>query len=578
MIVRVAIENLVIVERAEFEPGPGLTAITGETGAGKTLLATAIALLFGGDANAGQVGPGASQAWVEGEFEPDEAFWTHPDVATLADLRPEVDAPLVLARRVDANGRSRAMAWGRTVAKGDLEAAGRLLVATAGQHVQVRLRSSEVQRATLDSAGGADHRELLASMAAAHETYCIARDAFDRVREQAEEVQRRGDQLRDDLARIDTVEPSEEDERELRAARDRARHHAAIVDALARTDAILGGESGGDGVSGAIDLAGRAYAELQAAIELDPTLDELAGIVLGAQEALSDAAAQVASRLGDLADGPVAIDEIEDRLAAYDELKRYFGGTIQSVLAVWEQLREQVEVLDDSTGALQRAEQQRDAALAAATKIAERLTTSRRALSDRLAANVHELLAELGMAGSVFRVAVGEASLTATGADRVDLLLAPAEGIQPRPVAKVASGGELSRIALALLVATMSGDDEFRVGTILFDEIDAGIGGHTAHAVASMLRRLADHRQVLCITHLPQVAARADAHVVIEKSDAGVGVRTTLTALAGEREVEDEIVRMLGANENDDAAREHARQLRAGTGTGASASATKFVR
>lgn len=561
MIVRVDIENLVIVERAEFVPGAGLTAITGETGAGKTLLATAIDLLFGGAADAGQVGPGGDQAWVEGEFEPDDAFWLHPDIEALAGLRPEPDATLVLARRVDANGRSRALAWGRTVTKGDLAAAGRLLLATAGQHVQVRLKSADVQRTTLDDSGDASHRDLLAAMRTAHVELVAAQRELTLVEQRAQEAAQRGDLLRDDLARLNEVAPSVEDETQLREQRDRARHHAGIVEALAASGAMLDGdESGG----AAIDLVGRAYAELQRAAELDTTLGELAATLLAAQEALTDVASGIGSRLGDLADGPGSLDEIEDRLSAYDELKRRFGGTIESVLAAWEHTRAQVELLDDSSGALARAGAAHTAALATATAAAEQLTASRCALADELAANVAQLLDELGMKGSVFRVAVEEAPISSNGADRVTLLLAPAAGIEPRPVAQVASGGELSRIALALLVATLGGDSDNEgrgVGTILFDEIDAGIGGHTAHAVASMLRRLADRRQVLCITHLPQVAARADASVVISKS-AGDAVRTTLTALHDEHEVQAELVRMLGADPDDAAANEHARQLR----------------
>lgn len=563
MIVRVDIENLVIVERAEFEPGDGLTAVTGETGAGKTLLATAIGLLFGGDADAGQVGPGGDRAWVEGEFEPAPSFWEHPDVAALAELRPEPDASLVLARRVDANGRSRALAWGRTVTKADLASAGRLLVATAGQHVQVRLRSADVQRTTLDDAGDATHGALVAEMAAAHAALAAAERRLDQVRALAEDAARRGDQVRDDLARIDAVGPSVEEEQELIESRDRARHHASIVEALAGSVALLDGA--GDG-GGAIDVAGQAWSRLEEAAGFDPSLGELAGSLLAAQETMTEVASELRSRLGDLAEGPGSLDELEDRLAAYDELKRRFGGTVESVVAAWHDLGEQAELLDDSSGALERATADRDATRHAAVRVAERLTASRRAIAERLAADVRDCLGELGMAGSVFRVAVDEAPLAAHGADRVQLLLAPADGIEPRPVAQVASGGELSRIALALLVATLGDDDARRggdgVGTILFDEIDAGIGGHTAHAVASMLRRLADRRQVVCITHLPQVAARADAHVVIAKGDTGAGVRTTLTGINGEDAVLDELVRMLGADPEDAAAREHARQLR----------------
>jgi len=554
MIVRVDIENLVIVERAEFLPGPGLTAVTGETGAGKTLLATAIGLLFGGDADAGQVGPGADQAWVEGEFDADDAFWSHPSVATLAGLRPEPDAPLVLARRVERSGRSRALAWGRTIAKSDLAAAGALLVATAGQHVQVRLRSAEFQRGALDGAGDATHATRIAAMLSAYGALTTARSEHARIEQLANEGSARADILRDGLARIEALAPTIADEFELRAARDRVRHHAVLVSSLAAAGSALdGGEA-----PGAIDFAGRAYAAIDSAVSHDPELGELAGELRAAQEALSEAASGIASRLGDLAEGPGAIDEIEDRLAGYDELHRHFGGTTEAVLATWEQLREQVMAIDDSGAALTRTSAAVRATEAAAATVAERLTASRCALADQLAADVHDSLIELGMSGSVFRVGVADAALSATGADKIEFLLAPADGIEPRPVAQVASGGELSRIALALLIAT--GADG--VGTILFDEIDAGIGGHTAHAVASLLRRLADGRQVICITHLPQVAARADAHVVIEKHETSAGVRTELTARAGEDAVLDELTRMLGADVDDVAAREHARQLR----------------
>ncbi|MCW2956507.1 MAG: recN, partial [Thermoleophilia bacterium] len=386
MIVRVDIENLVIVERAEFAPGSGLTAVTGETGAGKTLLATAIGLLFGGDADAGQVGPAGQQAWVEGEFEADERFWSHPDVATLAELRPEPDAPLVLARRVDANGRSRAMAWGRTVAKSDLAAAGSLLVATAGQHVQVRLRSADYQRETLDGGAGSDHQALRSDMAATWQAYAAARADLERVQQLVAESGNRADVVRDDLARIDAVAPSLEEEAELVTSRDRVRHHAGLVEALATAASLLDGSDAGNG--GAIDIAGRAYAELDRAVALDPQLGELAGTLLAAQETLTDAASSIASRLGDLESGPGSIDEIEDRLAAYDELKRRFGGTTESVLATWEALREQVTAIDDSSGLLAQAQSALDATLAAATRAAELLTASRCALADTLSADI----------------------------------------------------------------------------------------------------------------------------------------------------------------------------------------------
>lgn len=565
MIVRVEIEHLVIVERATFEPGRGMTAITGETGAGKTLLATAIGLLFGDDADASQVGPGASQAWVEGEFEPDASFWEHPDVETLAQLRPEPDAPLVLARRVDASGRSRALAWGRTVTKGDLAAAGKLLLATAGQHVQIRLRSAEHQRRVVDAAGGDTHALLLREMQVA---YAALRDA-ERRREQVEQVARDGaerrDAMREDLARIDAVGPSLEEREQLLGERNRARRHADIVAALAHASAVMSGSE--LEAASAVDAVGAVYGALVEAARHDESVAVLADEVLAAQSVLTDVAAQVSTRLDQLADGPRSIDDIEARLGAYDELERRFGGTIESVLARQQQLRADLLVVEDATRSLERAQAAVDAAAAVAADVAARLTAARCALADTVAADVSELLAELGMAGSVFRIGVDEAPLSMHGADDVRLLLAPSVDVEPRPVARVASGGELSRVALALLMASTPersgehGSDD-GVATILFDEIDAGIGGHTAHAVAMLLRRLADRRQVLCITHLPQVAARADAHVVIEKTTDSTGARTTLRTLRDEPAVADELVRMLGAGADDAGAREHVRELR----------------
>ncbi|MBC7461479.1 MAG: AAA family ATPase, partial [Thermoleophilia bacterium] len=450
MIVRVDIENLVIVEHAEFVPGAGLTAITGETGAGKTLLATAIALLFGGDADAGQVGPASEQAWIEGEFEVDDAFWLHPDVATLAELRPEDDTPLVLARRVERSGRSRAMAWGRTVAKTDLAAAGRLLVATAGQHVQVRLRSPEHQRMTLDGAGGIAQSLLVTEMHAAWAALTAARVEHARVDQLVAVSALHAGRLREDLARIEPVQPSAADAGELRGARDRARHHATLVESLAGAASTLEGRDG----ASAVDLVGRAYASLQHGAELDPGLHDLAGQLLALQEQLADAASDIGSRLSELEGGPASLDDIEERLSAYAELERHFGGTVESVLAAWADLRVQVASIDDAGGALGETQARVAVAETAARGVAQRLTDARCLLADQLSADVRDSLAELGMGGSVFRVDVGEHELGLHGGDRIAFLLAPSEGIEPRRVAQVASGGELSRIALALLVAT----------------------------------------------------------------------------------------------------------------------------
>ncbi|MBC7644927.1 MAG: hypothetical protein H7123_07355 [Thermoleophilia bacterium] len=294
--------------------------------------------------------------------------------------------------------------------------------------------------------------------------------------------------------------------------------------------------------------------ELITASGWDPTLEPLAAQMSDLQQGLASVASDVRGRLDELRDAPGAIDDIEDRLSAYDELARRFGGTVEAVLARWELLLEEARMVSDSDSVLAEADRRLAAAQATAVAAAADITTSRKALAVTIAAGVTGLLRELGMADSVFEIAVEPVELTSSGGDRVELRIAPHMSLPPRPISEIASGGELSRIALALHVATGEGD----APTLIFDEIDAGIGGHTAHAIASMLKRLAQHAQVICITHLPQVAARADDHVVITKQSGA----TSLATLRGDDQVLDELCRMLGAEVGDVAAREHAQQLR----------------
>jgi len=549
MIVRVSIDNLVIVDHAEFEPGPQLTAVTGETGAGKTLLATAIGLLFGADAEGAQVGARGDHAWVEGEFEVADSLWADPALEVFAQLRPEPDSPLVLARKISGSGRSRALAWGRTISKTDLAAAGRLLVASAGQHAGRKLVSPAWQRALVDKAGDAAHVALLDAMHGAHAGVVAAAAEHARVNEAAARISERADAVLDDLSRIDGVHPSLDDFAELRTQRDRARNHAALHEALATAYTAVA-----DDESPVSSNIGRAAHELINASGWDTTLEPLAAQMSDLQQGLASIASELRGKLDELHDAPSTIDDIEDRLSAYDELNRRFGGTVEAVLARWELLREEARLVSDSAGVLAEADRNLAAQRAAAVTAAAAVTVSRQALAATIAAGVTELLRELGMADSIFEIAVEPVELTVAGGDRVELRIAPHASLPPRPISEIASGGELSRIALALHVATGEGD----APTLIFDEIDAGIGGHTAHAIASMLKRLAQHAQVICITHLPQVAARADDHVVITKQSGA----TSLATLHGDDQVLDELCRMLGAEAGDAAAREHAQQLR----------------
>ena len=557
MIVRIAVENLVLVERAQFEPASGLTVITGETGAGKTLLTNAIRLLFGGDADSAQVGPWSDQTFVEGEFEVPESFWADPSVAALAELRPDTETPLVLARKIGREGRSRALAWGRTVTKSDLAAAGSLLLATAGQHSQRKLLSPAVQRTTLDGAGTASHQKLLSEFEQLWEVLQQRRQEEVRLQQEVEESLRDAEQRAADLELLNSVSPDAADETELLARRERARHHAELATGLAGGLSAIDGDSGG---SGAVEALGVTWAQIDRVVEIDPSLRELADSLLNVQQLASECARALREHLDHLeAEDASSLDEIEERLGCYDDLKRRFGGTTESVLARWDQLRADDSMAESGEAALQVAQERTAQARAAVEACAQQLSVSRREVAQHLAGCVRDQLATLGMGGSEFLIAVEPAPLSRTGGDNVEYRLAPSSQIEPRPVVQVASGGELSRLALALHVVGGVADTP----TIIFDEIDAGIGGHTAHAIGALLRQLGDITQVICVTHLPQVAARASSHVIVQRGDD----RIELAHLDTDERVLDELCRMLGADATDESARHHAAAMR-GPGIG----------
>jgi DNA repair protein RecN (Recombination protein N) len=549
MIRSIHIEHLALVDEATLELGNGLTTITGETGAGKTLAIGAIGLVFGGPASPGQVAPGADHAYVEAGFEVGAGFWQQPDVAALAELRPEGEDALVLARKVFPDGRTRALAWGRSVSKADLVAAGSQLVAIASQHDQRRLVDAGYQRQLLDGCGDAAHAELVTAMRAAWDALTQARSEHQRIADEVATIAVRAEEIRDALSRIDTVDPSLEEEAHLQAQRDRVRHSAEIHAALANAVNALAADG-----SGGVDAAGRAYTALDGAATMDPELAHLAAQCLAAQEQLGEVSSELRMRMDELAESPASAESIEERLSAYDDLKRHFGGTVEAVCAERERLREQSELLTSGGDALDAAAAALTAAERAAQDVAGSLRADRMSLASTLADRVQSELADLGMADSVFVVEVEEAKLGAHGADRIVFRLAPSKRHTPGPIDKIASGGELSRIALALAVA--SGVAE--APTLVFDEVDAGIGGTTANAVAKKLHQLAATTQVLCITHLAQIAGQANSHVVVAKSDGA----TTLTRLRGEDEVVDELCRMVGAATDDPAARAHAQGLR----------------
>jgi DNA repair protein RecN (Recombination protein N) len=544
------VENLLLIERAELFLGPGLNVLTGETGAGKTVLAHALDLLLGGKPRSGIVRPGAAEAYVEGVF-------ALPDVVreALGERLAEDAEELVLARRVSAEGRTRAYVGGRSATAGDLRDAGAALLSFYGQHEHRKLMLASAQLEILDGFAGPAHAERRAAYRELYGRERALSARLEELRERAGARDRELDLLEWELAEIDGADPSEAEETALEAERDRLRHVEALRTAVAGgVAALAGGEEDGGGAALALAAAAQA---LEAVGGVDAELDGLAARV----QALAIEAEDLVHDLHRYAEGveaaPGRLEEVEERLAALDRLKRKHGGTIAAVLAHAAACRERRDELVGAEEAIEGAEGELAAVLAELRERAAGLTAARSAAADALAGAVRARLAALAMDGAEFMAALtARDGFGPTGADEVEFLIAPNPGVPAGPLRETASGGELSRVMLALMgVAAEAGPP-----TLVFDEVDAGIGGQTARAVGEQLRELAAGRQVLCITHLPQIASLADRHFTIVKDTSGETARTTVTELR-KADVVGELVRMLGADREDAAARRHAKEL-----------------
>ena len=550
MLLELRVENLVLIERAELRLGPGLNVITGETGAGKTMLASALDLLLGGRSRQSLVRQGAAEAYVEGVFELTPALREH-----LGDRIPTDAEELVLARRVTAEGRTRAYVAGRSATAGELREVSEALIAFTGQHEHRRLVEPAAQLELVDAAAGDAQADRLMAMRAAHDA---VRDVERRLREldeRAAERERALDVARFELEEIERIAPQPGEAEELTIQRDRLRH----LDRLQRA-AGAGAESvdlDDAETRGIAALAAMGLAELEAAEGVDEALDPLIERFRSATIEFTDLAGDLRGYLADLEGEPGSLEGVELRLAELERVLRKYGGSTEEVLAHAERCQAVLDELGDVEGARQRLVDAVTAARQHRDEVAAKLTKARRVAGKSLATGVRDRLRRLAMEAAEFRIEIGEAAPGPNGADSVEFVLQANPGSPAAPMRDVASGGELSRVLLALVGAAGGGADT----TYVLDEIDAGIGGRTAAALGAELQHLAAGRQVLCITHLPQIAALADRHSTIVKAVERGTTRTTIRALA-EGDVTGELVRMLGADEGDAAALQHAEALR----------------
>lgn len=555
MIEELRIRDLGVIAEATLELGPGFTAITGETGAGKTMVVTALGLLMGERADSGAVRSGAEAARVGGLIRTAD-----PEVAELVDEAGGAieEGDLALTRTVSAEGRSRASVGGSAAPVGVLARLAERLFAVHGQSEQLRLRSGAAQREMLDRFGGAEIQRVLNEYRQAHAGRAELAAELAELRGARDERASEAERLRQELDEIAAVDPQPGEELELQQRIERLGNLEELRAASSAALRALSNDSEDPYGADAVSLVDAAQRELERVASVDPRLAGTAEDLQTIGIQLSDAVRSLSGYAGDLdQDGPAELARANDRLAALNGLFRSYGADTQAVIAhSAEGVRRLTELDGDDTridglGARVSELAERERALA------DELGGLRRAAAGELSRLVTAELRLLALPDAEFLVAVEPAEFGNHGADEVRLLLQPHPGAEPRPLAKGASGGELSRVMLALEVVVAATDP---VPTFVFDEIDAGVGGAAAIEIGRRLARLARTSQVIVVTHLAQVAAFAGNHLQVVKDSAGGFTRSSCRRLTGDARLA-EMARLLSGLSDSQSALEHAAEL-----------------
>ena len=561
MLVSLTIDNVVLIEHQVLELQPGFNVLTGETGAGKSMVVDALSLVLGGRARPEAVRSGAREAEVAALFEVEHGSRV---AAKLEAAGIPCDRELVVRRVVLSEGRSRAFLNGKPATAAQLAELAPDLCDVASQHESVSLTDPATHLEYLDAFGKLESlRDALGVKVA--ELAGVVRE-IDRVRDAAKDRAEREDFLAFQLREIEELDPTVGEETELESERARLRHAEKLTNATqGAADRLYEGE---DAVC---DRLARVSSELDAAAAIDPSLAPLARTVESARSELADAARGLARYASGIESNPSRLSEIDDRWFRLQKLLRKHGPTTTELLAHKEDLRKQLAELARGEGVLDELEKKRDVRLAEVASDARVLSRKRRDAAAMLADAIGKELAGLGMGRARVVVDVsavpapqaGElppvdgARLTANGIDRVEFLIAPNKGEDPRPLRKIASGGELSRALLALKRVLA---DQGPAGLYVFDEVDAGVSGAIAEVIGRAIADVARHRQVLCITHLPQIAALADAHYVVDKVESKSRTTSSVRKLSDKERI-DEIARMIGGVRVGEAARKAAVEL-----------------
>jgi DNA repair protein RecN (Recombination protein N) len=556
MIEELKINDLGVIQEATLHFHPGLTVLTGETGAGKTMVLTALGLLLGERSDTGSIRKGANQTSVEGR-------WALPAeneaLSRAADAGAIIEAgELILARTVSGDGKSRAVIGGRSVPIGLLSEIGEQLVVVHGQADQIRLKSAQAQRIALDQFAGSELADSLAEYVLSYQAWRKAQEELDDIRTNQAGRLREAAELEENLDFLTKLAPKPNEDQELNDLATRLTHTEDLRNAATIAHDALVSES--FDATDAIGLLGKARKALEAVVTKDQSLSDQVETLREIGASLNDVAANLSGYLSNLdGDSELSLDQVQERRSQLALATKRFGGDLASVISYQEQAQTRLLELDSSTDRIGDIERQAVALEGLARTLAQRLSEQRVTAAKELSLRVSEELAGLAMSGAKLHVKVESTDvLNLTGTDTISFLLESYSGAEPRPIGKGASGGELSRIMLALEVVLASTAD---TPTFIFDEVDAGVGGSTAIELGKRLALLSKKAQVIVVTHLAQVAAFADQHLRVTKTSAAEFTASDVQVLDDEARNQ-ELARMLSGLSESQASRDNAIELR----------------
>lgn len=556
MIEEISIHNLGVIGEARLPLGPGFTAVTGETGAGKTMVVTALGLLLGERADSAAIRSGSDQAVVEGLWQVDPAG---PVADRVRDAGGELDGgELLLGRSVSQEGRSRAVVGGRSAPVGVLGEIGQQLVVVHGQSDQIRLRSATAQREALDRFAGAALTSVLDEYQTVYKRWQANQGELDVLVAERDRRSREADELRVAMAEIEAVNPRAGEDVELAERADRLTNLEDLRFAAAAAHDLLSSESA-DESRDVVGLLTSARRQVERVAEHDAALGPIAEGLAAASFTITELSGQLSSYLSGLdADGARELEVVQNRRAELSALVRKYGPTLDDAIDYLTSGSGRLLELDNDSTRIETLRAEVEADRARVIELAADLTAVRQASAERLSQQVTAELADLAMPNALVTVSVEDRpDYSLTGKDQVSILLKPHPGAEPRPISKGASGGELSRVMLAIEVV-LAGTDP--VPTFVFDEVDAGVGGASATEIGRRLAKLAHTAQVIVVTHLAQVAAFSTNHLVVEKGTDG-SITSSDVRLVHAEERTAEMARLLSGNPESETALAHAREL-----------------